>query len=65
MKNNKNYNKEYETHFSNAQTEVWQMKNEIYESVKDLTLNKALHQILESSQKITEQFIKEKKISIN
>jgi len=60
MKNSKNYNEAYETRFSKAQIEVWEMKDKIYESVKDLDLNNALHQIMENSRIMTENFIKER-----
>ena len=51
--------------FSKAQIEVWEMKDKIYESVKHLNLDDALHQIMESSHQLTEQFIKEHNIKTN
>lgn len=50
---------------SKAQIEVWEMKDKIYNSVKHLTLKNALNQIKERSQVLTEQFIKDRVISVN
>lgn len=60
-----NININYKSSFSNAQIEVWEMKDKIYESVKHLSLKDALYQIMVSSQIMTEKFLKERKIKIN
>ncbi|MCX6152654.1 MAG: hypothetical protein NT007_00685 [Candidatus Kapabacteria bacterium] len=43
---------------SQAQIEVWEMKDKLYENVKDLPLSEALKEILTKSQKAMEIYNK-------
>ncbi len=59
----KKYN-EYKN-ISKAQIEVWEMKESIYKEVEHLPINEALLMIMENSQKITENYLKEKLTVVN
>ncbi len=65
MKYQKNKISIIHSKISKSQLEVWEMKNKIYERVKDLELTNALRKILEESQYTTDSLIKKGKIVLN
>lgn len=64
MKTSKKYNKDKTYCISKTQNEVWEMKERIYDSVKHIPVEKALYQILKRSMNLTNELIKERKITI-
>ncbi len=65
MKYQKNKISIIHSKISKSQLEVWEMKNKIYDKVKDLELKNALRKILEESKYTTDNLIEKGKIALN